>query len=152
MLTDDAFVASLREFMGTFMRRSMRNFIFFVKERELSMSQIGALFQINRGCGGVSEIGDVLGVTSAAASQILQRLVEQGYVLRSENPLDRRSKQIMLTDKGAQLIRDALAARQGWLDELPSTLSDVEKAQITAALNILITKVDQLEKQAEPEW
>jgi DNA-binding MarR family transcriptional regulator len=131
------------------MRRSMRNFILFSKESGLSMSQIGALFQINRGGSGVSDLGDGLGITSAAASQMIERLVQLELILRSEDLHDRRFKQMVLTDKGLRMLQESLNARQGWLTEMADTLSDGEKEQIMAALNILIEKANQLETQTQ---
>ena len=95
------FVSTFLTWIGLFMHRSMRSLVRYAREHGLSMSQIAALFQIsNRGQLTISEFGDDLGVTSAAASQMLDRLVQQGLVLRSENPEDRREKQLVLSDLG----------------------------------------------------
>jgi DNA-binding MarR family transcriptional regulator len=145
----DPFATTLKKWVVVFMYSSMRNFIFYLKERGLSMSQIGSLFLIHHGKSSVSEIADGLGITSAAASQMLERLVQQELILRLEDPSDRRVKQIMLTDKGRQVIRESLAARQGWLDNLNHVLSDNEKEQINSALNILIDKANQIEQHPE---
>jgi DNA-binding MarR family transcriptional regulator len=151
MQSVDPFVDTLGEWIEVFMRRSMHNFISYSKEKGLSMSQIGALLRIFRGGkSSVSDIGDNLGVTSAAASQMLERLVQQGLILREEDPDDRRVRQIALTDKGRQVIQESLAARQSWLENLAHILTDIEKEQITAALNILIEKANQLEQPSVP--
>jgi DNA-binding MarR family transcriptional regulator len=149
MLPSDPFVAALWEWIEVFMRRSMSNFILYSKESGLSMSQIGALFQIYRGASRVSDIGDDLGVTSAAASQMLERLVQQQLITRTEDPHDRRVKQIVLTDRGRQVLTDTVHARQGWLDDLANTLSPDEKDQIMMALNILIIKAKQIDLHSE---
>ena len=114
MQSADPFVNTLGEWIEVFMRRSMHNFICYSKEKGLSMSQIGALFHIFRDKSSVSEISDNLGVTSAAASQMLERLVQQGLILRKEDPNDRRVRQIVLTDKGHQILQESIAVRQGW--------------------------------------
>lgn len=147
----DPFVTILRDWIDIFMRRSMKNFILFTKENGLSMSQIGALFRIHKGSGGVSDIGDELGVTSAAASQMLERLVQQDLILRTEDPHDRRVKQIVLTDKGRQTILEVLHARQDWLVNLAATLSPAEKEQVGTALNILVEKANQLDEPSKIE-
>lgn len=133
------------------MTRSMKNFIIFAKESGLSMSQIGALFRIHKGSGNVSDIGDELGVTSAAASQMLERLVQQNLILRTEDPHDRRVKQIVLTEKGQQTLGEVVRARQSWLVYLAATLSPNEKEQVALALNILIEKAQKLEEPSSPE-
>jgi DNA-binding MarR family transcriptional regulator len=151
MQSDDLFVNTLGNWVEVFMRRSMHNFITYSKEKGLSMSQVGALLRIFRGGrSSVSDIGDNLGVTSAAASQMLERLVQQGLILREEDPDDRRVRQIVLTDKGRQILQESIAARQGWLENLAHTLSDSEREQITAALYILIEKANQLEQISVP--
>ncbi len=147
---DDLFVSTLHQWVHVFMRRSMRNFLKFSKESGLSMSQIGALFYIFRGSGGVGDIGSDLGVTSAAASQLLDRLVQLGLITRTEDPRDRRAKQIVLTAKGRHILEESLQVRQSWLLDLNAVLSPEEKEQIMAALKIMIEKTLQLEEQ--PEW
>ena len=144
-MSSDPFVATLQQWMEVAMRRSMRLFLSFARESGLSMSHFGAIFYIHR-CGscGVTEIGEHLGVTSAAASQMLDRLVDQGLVLRTEDQQDRRVKRIELTPKGQGVFEGGIQARQGWLDELADTLSNEEKQSIAAALKILIQRSTQL--------
>jgi DNA-binding MarR family transcriptional regulator len=141
----DPFVVTLQKWIEVSMHRSIRDFICYARESGLSMSQLGALFHVRRlGTSGVTDLGDHLGVTSAAASQMLERLVQQGLILRSEDPNDRRVKQIVLTDKGLQVLQESIRARQGWLYDLAGTLSDSEKGAIMAALNILIDRANHL--------
>lgn len=148
----DLFLGTVQEWMEVFMQRSMRGFLAYARESGLSMSQLGAIFQIeHRGSGGVSDLGDKLGVTSSAASQLLERLVQQGLVLRSEHPDDRRAKQLLLTDKGRQVLQESVRARQNWLSDLAKVLSDREKEAVIAALNILIDRARHLDTPAEPD-
>ena len=151
MQPSEPFLATLKDWIEVFMRRSMRNFILYSKDTGLSMPQIAALARIYKGTSGVSDLGEELGVTSAAASQMLDRLVQQGLILRSEDPADRRAKHIVLTEKGKLTLQESFNARQGWLDDLSATLSASEKEQVIAALNILITRTKQLEETTELE-
>lgn len=149
MQTTKTFVPTIKELIEVMMRRSMRAFMIYAKDNGISMSQFGALGHIARGAGGVSDIGDDLGISSAAASQMLERLVQMGLILRSEDPHDRRVKQIVLTEKGTQLLHGSWQARQSWLEELVEFLTPEEQEQITGSLAILIEKVNLLEKQPE---
>ena len=150
MLSADPFVAVLQECIQVFMRHSMRNFIHSSREKGLSISQVGALFFIHRqGTHSVTDLGDHLGVTSAAASQMLERLVQQDLILRAEDPDDRRHKQISLTPKGRRTLHDSIQARQGWLEDLADSMPAFEKDQVTAALCILIDRAKQLEGLSE---
>lgn len=146
MQTLDHFVSVLTEWSEVFMKNSMRNFIHYSKESGLSMSQIGALFGVfHKGNRAVSDIGDDLGITKAAASQMLDRMVQQGLILRSEDPSDRRVKQIVLTGKGRKVLQEIIDVRQGWFLSLAAEFSESEKAQVVSALNILIQKANQLD-------
>ncbi len=147
MSSPDRLTAALQEWIGVFMRRSMRNFILYAKESGLSMSQIGAMLYIHRaGVSAVSALGDDLGITTAAASQMLERLVQQELVDRSEDPHDRRVKQVALTARGHQVLHESIRARQSWLEELSSVLTPEEQDQVVAALQILIERANQLQE------
>ena len=151
-MPSDPFVATLEEWINISMHRSMRNVICYARKSGFSMSHIGALFHIHHeGKCGVTELGNHLDVTSAAASQMLDRLVQKELILRTEDPKDRRGKQIVLTTKGNQVLEDGIRARQRWLDDLTETLSDAEKESITAALHTLIDKARHLEKSIDHE-
>jgi len=148
----DPFVVTLQRCIEIFMQRSMRDFLGYARESGLSMSQLGALFQIHhRESSGVTDLGDQLGVTSSAASQLLERLVQQELILRSEDPSDRRVKQLVLTDKGRQVLQESIRARESWLSDLAAALSDSEKEAIIAALNILIDKANHFSQPVESE-
>ena len=145
MSDTDPFIVTLHQWTEVSMRRSMRNFLRYSRETGLSMSQFGVLFHLSRKqSSGVTNLGDHLGVTSAAVSQMLDRLVQQGLILRTEDPNDRRVKKIVLTEKGSQVLQDGLHARQDWLVDLADTLSDIEKEKITAALNTLVDRASRL--------
>ncbi len=148
----DPFIDTLQKWIKVSVHRSIRHFICYARERGLSMSQLGALFLIHRGGGiGVTDLGDDLGVTSSAASQMLERLVQQELVLRTEDPSDRRVKQIILTDKGLQAVEESMRTRQRWLFDLAENLSDAEKAAILPALNLLIDKANRLGQPVEAD-
>jgi DNA-binding MarR family transcriptional regulator len=139
-------LAIFQRWIDLFMHRSMRRFLQYARKNALSMSMIGTLFHLNQQQkAGVTDVGDHLGVTSAAASQMVERLVQQGLIQRTEDPEDRRVKQIILTDQGCQILEEGLRARQDWLIDLVGALSTEEKAQVTSALEILITKAEGIE-------
>jgi DNA-binding MarR family transcriptional regulator len=141
MARKDPFYNTFQEWIGLFMHRSMQGTIQYARDNGLSMSMIGTLFHLNRrGHTGVSDLSQHLGVSSAAASQMLDRLVEEGLIERTEDPDDRRMKKISLTEKGCRIYKDSLSARMRWLDELGKSLSDQEKETITTALQLMIDK------------
>ncbi len=145
----DPLVRALQDWIGVVMRRSMRSILLFLKENELSMSQVGALFQINHGSSNVSDIGEGLGISIAASSQMLERLVQQGLVLRLEDPQDRRVKQLGLTEKGRRIVRASVHARLGWLQAMVADLTERERDQVAGAIRLLSQKAEQFEADAK---
>jgi DNA-binding MarR family transcriptional regulator len=150
MQASNPFVGTLIEFIGIVMRNSMGTFLVRARESGLSMSQIGALIRIrNKNVRCVSEIGDELRITNAAASQLIDRLVQQALISRSEDPQDRRVKQIELTEKGHNMVQSGIHARQQWLEDLNALLTPAEQEQVNASLCLLIEKARQLEHSNE---
>ncbi|MFZ0531555.1 MAG: MarR family transcriptional regulator [Anaerolineales bacterium] len=146
MQPSNPLVATLHEWFGIFKRRLMGNFFIYARDRGLTMAQFGAMLRIyHKGACGVSDIGSDLGVTNSAASQMLERLVQLKLVTRSEDPSDRRVKQIVLTDKGRQIIQESSLAFQTWMEDLARTMTAAEQEQVRTALIILVDKARQLE-------
>jgi DNA-binding MarR family transcriptional regulator len=140
------FVTTLQEWFEIFRHRLMRSIFAYAKDRGLTMAQFGAMLHIfHKGACGVSDIGSDLGVTNSAASQMLERLVQQKIITRTEDPSDRRVKQIVLTDKGRQILQESSRANQRWLEDLAGKLTPAEQEQVTNSLVILIEKANQLE-------
>lgn len=139
-------VPALRDWLSAFMQESMKGFFTYAKSQNLSMSQFGAMFHVHRvGNCAVSDIGDDIGVTSAAASQMLERLVQQGLVRRWEDPDDRRVKRIELTELGNETIQGTFKARMQWFESLSETMSDSERRTAIAGLEILTRKTKAME-------
>lgn len=117
------------------MRRSMHDFMAFTRGKGLSMPQFGVLMRLYhvQSCD-VSGLGEHLGVSNAAASQMIDRLVQQGLLARGEQAADRRVRTITLTEAGRALVEESIAARQRWLEQLTTALTPAEQAEIAAAL------------------
>jgi len=89
---------------------------------------------------GISDLSEQMDVTTAAASQLVDKLVQAGLLARAEDPNDRRAKQVSLTAAGETLIKKAIAERSRWVDELAKILNDEERMKVAEALNILTEK------------
>jgi DNA-binding MarR family transcriptional regulator len=128
----------VREWAEVFMQRSMRDFRRFMDETGLSFSQINVLMRLmHEGSSGISEIGDRLGVTNAAASQAIDRLVQMGLVKRTEDPKDRRAKRLVLTAKGRAMVEKGIEARGNWVASLTNAFNPEQQQMIISALVLL---------------
>lgn len=129
------FTQSIRAWMDVFMNRSMRSWHLFARSTGLSMPQFSILMQLHhKGACGMSEVSERFEITPAAASQLVDKLVQSGFVVREEDPNDRRARLLNLTDKGRQLIQQGTEERYRWVDELAKKLTPEEKAKIGEAL------------------
>ena len=152
MKQDDSILTLLHSFKSVFMQHSMHNAMRYSRGSGCSMSQLGTLMIIHkRGTSAVSDIGEALGVSNAAASQMLERLLQEGLIFRTEDPEDRRVKQIKLTEKGFEMLEGSMQARHSWLKNLAAGLSAAEKEKITEALQILIKKAEEIEPEVDTE-
>jgi DNA-binding MarR family transcriptional regulator len=144
------FLVIIRKWSEVFMKRSMRDFKHFMDDSGLSPSQISTLMRLNfRGGCGVSDIAEHVGITNAAASQLIDRMVNMSLIERVEDPLDRRAKLLSLTVKGKALVEDGIAARQRWMELLTSALTLDEQNTIAAALTMLTAAAQRLEEKEQ---
>jgi DNA-binding MarR family transcriptional regulator len=149
MSSHNQFTEAVRSWAEVFMHRSMRDFAHFMRASGLSMPQINTLMRLyhQQTCG-VSDIGRELGISSAAASQMVDRMVQQGLLERTECAGDRRIRQLSLTAKGRTLVEQAIDARHQWLTRLPAHLSRDQQTAIVAGLACLIEAARQIEDAA----
>jgi DNA-binding MarR family transcriptional regulator len=146
MTDPQQFTQVLHNWAEIFMRRSMRDFIQSSKNSGLSVTQLSTLFRLHhKGFCGVSEIGDHLGITNAAASQMVERLVQLRLLERAEDPRDRRVKHLTLTVKGQEIVQESIQARRRWMEQLTNALTPQEHGLISDALTILTAAARQLE-------
>ncbi len=133
----------IKKWIGITMHKSMHNFFKFSKENDLSIHQIGVLVRIFRkNNSNVSVLGADMGVSSAAASQMLDRMVQMDLIERTVDPEDRRIKNFSLTEKGLELLNESFQISQSWIDDLVHALNDDEMKETIVVLNRLITLVN----------
>ena len=130
--------------------RSIHAFIRHSRESALSLSQMNSLFRLyHHGAGSVNELADHLGISMAGVSQLLDQLIEAGYLARTTDPSDRRVKLISLTEKGTQAVEQSMRARHSWIKDLAESLTPAEKAQLLPGLILLRDRVHRLMKKAD---
>jgi len=138
MLAVKSFSEVLGEWAEVFMHRSFRDFKRFMDEAGLSPSQVNALMRLYHGglCG-VSDIGGHLGITNPAASQMVERLVQMGLLVRNEDRHDRRARKLELTGDGRALVERGIEARKAWMESLTANLTTAQQEKIAESLSML---------------
>lgn len=152
MSNETQFNQTLQDWSEVYMRHSFREFKQFMDANGLSPSQVITLFRLyHRGPCGVSEIGTQLGVTNAASSQLIDRLVVSGLIERTEDPSDRRAKQLTITSKGKSVLEQGIAARRKWMETLTTQLTPEQRITVIAALTVLTNCAAQFGEEAEAD-
>ena len=151
MISSPQLIQIMRQLMDFAMHHTMRERVHFAKATGLSMPQFGILMQLHyhKDCG-VSDISGRFDITSAAASQLVDKLVQSGLIQREEDPNDRRAKRLNLTDKGIGLIQQDIEKRYRWVNQLAKKLSAEEREKVAEALNIMIQAAQELESEPVP--
>jgi DNA-binding MarR family transcriptional regulator len=122
-----------------FMQRSLRGIMGSMKQDGLSMPQIYTLMYLyHEGEVRISDVGVLMDVGKAAASQLVERLVQQGLVKRIEDESDRRAKKIRLQPKSLRLIEKGLGVQRRQMGELMRQLSPEQLHTVQKAFMYLI--------------
>ena len=78
---------------------------------------MAALMQHQKGLK-MSQLSGVLKVSNGNVTGIIERLVEDGHVLREAVPGDRRASLVRMTDQGRDEFTRQAAAHEAWIDHM----------------------------------
>jgi DNA-binding MarR family transcriptional regulator len=138
MTAPSQLIQALRQFVDVAMHWTMRDRVHFAKTTGLSLPQFGILMQLHhRGDCGISDISERFDITAPAASQLVDKLVQAGLIERTEDPDDRRVKQIALSSKGRHMIETGSRERYRWMDKIVKELDPIQRDKVLEALTIL---------------
>lgn len=132
------FPQALRTWVDVSTHHAMRGWAHHAKATGLSMPQFSILMTLYfRGNCGISDISQRFETTIAAASQHVDNLVQAGLIERTEDPHDRRAKQIQLSAKGKAMLERGMAERYRWVDRLAQCVQEKDRQKIAEALATL---------------
>lgn len=117
--------------------RIIQDFMKHMHDTGLSAVQIHALLHVfHAGECPISDIAALTGASAAAASQLTERLVQQGLLERTENPENRRMKTLRLSDKGLKVIHGGVTSNRH-LAELMAAMPAAHRQVVHAAFGYL---------------
>jgi DNA-binding MarR family transcriptional regulator len=132
-----------------FMQRSLRGIMGSMKQDGLSMPQIYTLMYLyHEGEVRISDIGVLMEVGKAAASQLVERLVQQELVERVEDESDRRAKKIRLLPKSLVMIEKGLQVQRRQMGQVMEKLSPEQLEVVQKAFRYLM---EAMHGQRRPE-
>jgi DNA-binding MarR family transcriptional regulator len=93
----------------------------------LSHSQVGMLYMIlHHKDANVKKISEQLGVTKSAITQLLEPMVNKGFIERKTDSIDRRVVRFSLSDKGKDALKEINKHKFANLRSAINTLSEQE--------------------------
>jgi DNA-binding MarR family transcriptional regulator len=105
----------------------------------VTIAQLKSLFFIsNQGETNLMNLAAALRVTPTNTTGIIDRLVKQGLVSRTENTDDRRMLALCLTDKGEELIARLREKRRGYMKDVLAYMSIDELVNLEQGLTSMI--------------
>jgi DNA-binding MarR family transcriptional regulator len=149
---EEKLIEQLNQFAVMTMHINMIYNMQFMQEYDLSFSHLSSLFFIHRaGCINIHCLANHLGVTKAAVSQMVDRLVELDLISREEDPIDRRSKLICLSKNGESLVQKAFLTRRKWVPDLAASLTEVQEKQACQIFELMNEKLKEIHEGLNPE-
>lgn len=114
---------------------------FFKREKSgfvklnMTMPQFLVLVFLNkRGKASMSDMASGLGVTTAAMTGIVDRLVRDGFISREHDRDDRRVVNIELTSKGSKMVKAMIEKRKQMIASIFGALTQEERNQYLGIL------------------
>ena len=112
---------------------------------DLTMQQWKALVVVAEKNGAThGQIAKALGVGLSTITGIVDRLVDQGFVERREDPDDRRVTRVLPTPDGARLVNDLLRYRNELLTALLARLDADQLRTVETAFDYLLSASESL--------
>jgi DNA-binding MarR family transcriptional regulator len=140
----EEFSRSLLDGMALLMRVSLQDLMGYIHRKGISMAQINVLYQLHyRGPCEVLAFTHALSLSPAGASQLIERMVRQGWVERLDDPADRRVRRVYLTEPGRQLVAESIAVRNEWIQRFGTRLTGEEKQQVAQVFQLMVEKIEE---------
>jgi DNA-binding MarR family transcriptional regulator len=98
-----------------------------------------AFARIGEGDATTADVAEHLGITKQAAGQLVEYLVDHGYVMRRPDERDARARLLLLTDRGRACTVAAEASAADTVDGWKSQLGPPGFIQLQAALMTVTT-------------
>ncbi len=115
----------------------------------ISGSQIWMLHELHSAPGiGVSDLAHRLSIHQTTCSQLVEKLVARGYVVKTRSEQDRRRVGLTITRSAAKVLKDAPGPAEGLIPEALMGLSDAMLHSLTTQLGKLIEGLHLQDEQA----
>lgn len=88
-----------------------------------------------------TKLSEILGFKKASVTQMVQALIEKGYVRKSKNANDKRSSIIELTEKGVSLMKSEETIYDFFIERIKKVLTKEELNMFESLLDKVVEGV-----------
>jgi DNA-binding MarR family transcriptional regulator len=115
----------------------------------VSGSQLWMLHELHEAPGiGVSDLAHRLSIHQTTCSQLVEKLVARGYVVKTRSELDQRRVGLATTKRAAKVLKNAPGPAEGLIPEALLGLSEATLHSLAANLGQLIDGLDLQDEEA----
>jgi DNA-binding MarR family transcriptional regulator len=125
--------------------RFKKNSSAVVKKWGLTFSQYNLLRVLDASKNGhntMKNVNRIMLVSSANMTGIAKRLEKSGFIIRSSDPNDDRSKRLQITPEGKQVLRDIADRKERSLRKYLTKYSDEQKAELLEVLRKILKQTN----------
>jgi len=95
----------------------------------------------------MSRLSGVLKVSNGNVTGIVDRLEEDGLVIRIPVEGDRRAMIVRLSDKGSNHFELLAAEHQKWVNDLLGSVDEIEAGELQSLLGLIASKLDPVSEE-----
>lgn len=138
MSNNQNLVESLDHLWKNFIHQYMQELEQFAKGHNLTMMQLEIIkwLYYEKKCD-ITQICNYLTISRSSTSQLIERMVQKGLVLRTDHETDRRFKQVQLSDIGRNIVEMWNENRRKINESLIADLSISEQNNVEKAIEAL---------------
>ena len=98
-----------------------------INNHDLTLNEFSIMLRIRfQGIATQHDLVKLFKVSGAYIAKILSKFEDYGYIIRKEDPQNRRKKLIKLTDDGIRKTDELIDLIQGWEDKVTANISEEE--------------------------
>lgn len=146
--TENGPLATLRKFRMV-IRAAQRHSQWVERQCGISGAQLWALEELATAGAGlrVGELAQLMSLHQATTSNLVEKLLANGYVSKVRDATDQRAVRVLPTEAGLMVLRRAPKPARGLIPEALRQLPEQERLQLDAGLDSLIAVISQLDEE-----
>lgn len=132
---------------STVIEKRIRNRL--AREFDTTLPRFDVLAALNRKHEGMTmgEMSETLMVSNGNVTGVVNRLLQDGLIIKEIEPQDRRTTRIRLSNKGTEEFAEMALTHEDWVDQMFRALNNEEIEQLMTMLAKLRTSVEENERR-----